>query len=98
MTFPSVSLGAWWVRDPWSAVPLAPRSRPDATPQTAPTTSVSDPADGAIPVIAISGVTVERVPELIAAGAHGGAVIGAIAGAPDPATATRAFLDALEGR
>ena len=55
-------------------------------------------ADVAIPVIAISGGTVERVPELIAAGAHGVAVIGAIAGAPDPATATRAFLDALEGR
>lgn len=49
-----------------------------------------------IPVIAIAGVTVERVPELLAAGAYGVAVIGAIAGASDPAAATRQFLRALE--
>jgi thiamine-phosphate pyrophosphorylase len=48
-----------------------------------------------VPVIAIGGVTVDRVAELRAAGAHGVAVIGAIASAPDPAVATRRFLDAL---
>lgn len=51
-----------------------------------------------IPVIAISGVTVDRVPELIEAGAYGVAVIGAISSSVDPAAATRGFLDALEGR
>ena len=48
-----------------------------------------------LPVIAIAGVTVERVPELLAAGAHGVAVIGAIANASDPGGATAGFLDAL---
>lgn len=51
-----------------------------------------------IPVIAIAGITVERVPEVLAAGAHGVAVIGAVAGAPDPAEATAAFLDTLGER
>lgn len=49
-----------------------------------------------IPVIAIAGITVERVPELLAAGAHGVAVIGAIAGADDPGRETRRFLTAIE--
>lgn len=51
-----------------------------------------------LPVIAISGVTVERVPELLAAGAHGVAVISAIADADDPAAETRRFLAVLEAR
>jgi thiamine-phosphate pyrophosphorylase len=50
----------------------------------------------AIPVIAIAGVTAERVPEVLAAGAHGVAVIGAVRGAPDPTQAVRRLLDALE--
>lgn len=49
-----------------------------------------------IPVIAIAGVTVERVPELLDAGAHGVAVIGAISDADDAALATEQFLRALE--
>jgi thiamine-phosphate pyrophosphorylase len=48
-----------------------------------------------LPVIAISGITVERVPELLAAGAHGVAVVRAIFDAPDVGEATHAFLDAL---
>lgn len=48
-----------------------------------------------VPVIAIGGITPERVPALLAAGAHGVAVIGAISRTADPARATRAFLDAL---
>jgi thiamine-phosphate pyrophosphorylase len=49
----------------------------------------------AVPVIAIGGVTAERVPELLGAGAHGVAVVSAISADPDPAAATRALLDAL---
>lgn len=48
-----------------------------------------------VPVIAISGVTVDRVPELLDAGAHGVAVIGAVWRAQDPGGAVRALLDAL---
>jgi thiamine-phosphate pyrophosphorylase len=44
---------------------------------------------GWAPVLAIGGITVDRVPEVIAAGAHGVAVIGAIAGASDPERAAR---------
>ncbi|MCC7076567.1 MAG: thiamine phosphate synthase [Acidimicrobiia bacterium] len=48
-----------------------------------------------IPVVAISGVTAGKVPELLAAGAHGVAVIGAVAGAPDRVAATAELLCAL---
>lgn len=47
------------------------------------------------PVIAIGGVTAERVRELRGAGAAGVAVISAIISAARPADATKAFLDAL---
>lgn len=49
-----------------------------------------------IPIIAISGITAERVPELLAAGAHGVAVIGAICRADDPTAATAAFVAAID--
>jgi thiamine-phosphate pyrophosphorylase len=49
------------------------------------------------PVIAIGGVTAERVASLRAAGAYGVAVIGAVSGAADPAAATRELLRALAG-
>jgi len=48
-----------------------------------------------LPVIAIGGITPERVPEVLRAGARGVAVISAIIGAESPADATRRFLDAL---
>lgn len=48
-----------------------------------------------VPVIAIGGITVQRVPELVAAGAHGVAVVAAVSEAADPAAATRALLQAL---
>jgi thiamine-phosphate pyrophosphorylase len=48
-----------------------------------------------VPVIAIAGVTAERIPELRAAGAYGVAVIGALSRAPDPAEAARKLSDAL---
>lgn len=50
-----------------------------------------------IPVIAIAGVTVARVPELLDAGAHGVAVIGAVAHAADPAVAVAELREAVGG-
>lgn len=49
-----------------------------------------------VPVIAIGGITPERVGEVRGAGAHGVAVISAILAAPSPAAATRRFLAALD--
>jgi len=49
----------------------------------------------AVPVIAIGGVTPERVAEVRTAGAHGVAAISAILSAESPAAATLRFLDAL---
>jgi thiamine-phosphate pyrophosphorylase len=51
-----------------------------------------------IPVIAIGGITVDLVPSLLAAGAHGVAVVAAVFGASDPAAATTALVRALEPR
>lgn len=48
-----------------------------------------------VPVIAIAGVTVERVPELLDAGAWGVAVVGAVFGAADPGGAVAEFLEVL---
>lgn len=45
-----------------------------------------------LPLVAIGGITEARLAEVLAAGADAAAVIGAIAGAPDPAQATRAML------
>lgn len=47
------------------------------------------------PVLAIGGVTPERVAEVLAAGAHGVAVVRGVWRAPDPAMAARAYLEAL---
>lgn len=49
-----------------------------------------------VPVIAIGGVTARHVPELLAAGVHGVAVVTAISDAPDPTRATRTLLQALD--
>ncbi len=48
-----------------------------------------------VPVIAIGGVTAAHVPDLLAAGVHGIAVVAAVSEAADPAAATRALLRAL---
>ena len=48
-----------------------------------------------LPVIAIAGITAQRVPELLAAGAYGVAVIGAVWNAEDPRGAIEGLLRAL---
>ncbi|MFY1617784.1 thiamine phosphate synthase [Micromonospora sp. WMMD736] len=48
-----------------------------------------------VPVIAIGGVTADRVPALRAAGAYGVAVVGAVSSAADPGRATTELLRAL---
>jgi thiamine-phosphate pyrophosphorylase len=50
-----------------------------------------------VPVLAIGGVNALRVPELIAAGAAGVAVMGGIMRAADPATEVRSLIAALRG-
>jgi thiamine-phosphate pyrophosphorylase len=54
----------------------------------------SDPVS--IPVLALGGVGPEHVPGLMAAGAHGVAVIRAITRASDPSAAMRAMIAALD--
>ncbi|MEX1162665.1 MAG: thiamine phosphate synthase [Nitriliruptor sp.] len=48
-----------------------------------------------VPIIAISGITADRMREVLATGAHGIAVVGAVVDAPDPGAATRELLDLL---
>ena len=50
-----------------------------------------------IPVLAIGGVTAERVPLLGGSGADGVAVISAVMAARRPANAARRLLEAVEG-
>jgi thiamine-phosphate pyrophosphorylase len=49
-----------------------------------------------LPLLAIGGITQERVGEVLVAGAHGVAVRGGIWDAGDPTAATRGYLKALE--
>jgi len=51
-----------------------------------------------LPVIAIGGITPERVADVLRAGAHGVAAISAILAAESPGDATRRFLEALDRR
>jgi thiamine-phosphate pyrophosphorylase len=50
----------------------------------------------AVPVLAIGGVTADRIPELLEAGAYGIAVVGAIAMSRDPAAAARRLVANFE--
>lgn len=50
---------------------------------------------GAVPVYAIGGMTPEQVPEVLAAGAYGVAVCGAVLGAADPEQAALRFHEEL---
>jgi len=49
-----------------------------------------------LPAVAIGGITSERVPDVLSAGAAGVAVISALFGASDPTSAARAIRDALD--
>lgn len=49
-----------------------------------------------VPVLAIAGITADRVPAVLRAGAAGVAVMGAVMHAPDPTAAARDLLDRLE--
>lgn len=49
-----------------------------------------------VPVIAISGITVDRVAEVMAAGVHGIAVVAAVSRSDDPGRATADLLAAIE--
>jgi thiamine monophosphate synthase len=49
-----------------------------------------------VPVLAIGGVTHERVPEILQTGAHGVAIIRAVWQAADPVHAARQFARLLE--
>lgn len=53
------------------------------------------PVLSGLPILAIGGVTLERVAELVAAGAHGVAVVGSVWDAPDPAAAAARFAEEL---
>ena len=48
-----------------------------------------------VPIVAIGGVTLDNVAQVVAAGAHAAAVIGAIEGAADPTAAGRAVAAAF---
>ena len=48
-----------------------------------------------LPLVAIGGITVENIGEVIKAGADGAAVISAIGAAPDPERATRQLVQAV---
>lgn len=54
-------------------------------------------ADCPVPVVAIGSITAERIPEVIANGAHGVAVLSAVLQADDPVAATRRCREALDG-
>lgn len=48
-----------------------------------------------VPLVGIGGITPENVAEVVQAGADGVAVVSAVCAAPDPAVATRRFLDVI---
>jgi thiamine-phosphate pyrophosphorylase len=48
-----------------------------------------------LPIVAIGGITLERIPEVRAAGADAVAVISSVAAAPDPAAAARTLVQVL---
>jgi len=86
--------GADWVT--YGPVYDTPSKRPYGAPQGV--DRLATVARGLrIPVVAIGGITPERVKECRAAGARGVAAISSILAADSPAAATRRFLDALRG-
>jgi thiamine-phosphate diphosphorylase len=70
------------------------QSKPDATP-VGPEMLKEITKDSSLPALAIGGVKVDKIEELVGAGAAGVAVISAIAGAGDPKAAAEALTNAL---
>lgn len=52
-------------------------------------------ATGILPVIAVGGIDLDRIPAVLSAGAHGVAVFGGVSRAPDPPTAAKEIATAL---
>lgn len=50
------------------------------------------------PVIALGGISLENVGQVMETGAHGVAVLRAVLGAPDPASVTRKMMERISGR
>ena len=83
--------------DYWSIGPcFATPSKRDAGPALGPAGfgAIARLAPEGVPVIGIGGITAATAPQIIAAGAVGVAVIGAVLSAPDPETAARALAAA----
>jgi thiamine-phosphate pyrophosphorylase len=52
-------------------------------------------AHSSVPIFAIGGITIERIPQVLATGAYGVAMISALSGASDPTQAARELLHQL---
>jgi thiamine-phosphate pyrophosphorylase len=72
------------------------RSKDDAGDPVGPARIADIRAAVRIPVVAIGGITVDRVPELMAAGADGVAVLSAVTRAKNMKTAAREFVKAVK--
>jgi len=72
------------------------RSKLDAGDPVGPQRVAEIRAAVGIPVVAIGGITLDRVPELVAAGADGVAVLSAVTRAKNMKTATRDFCKAVK--
>jgi hydroxymethylpyrimidine kinase/phosphomethylpyrimidine kinase/thiamine-phosphate diphosphorylase len=78
---------------------FATRSKADPAPPLGLPALAEICAASPLPVVAIGGITSPaRVADVLAAGAHGVAVLSGITQAPDPRAAAAAFAAALEGR
>lgn len=86
--------GAQWI---FAGTIYATPSHADRVPRGPGAVASARRASGGVPVLAIGGVTPERVAELAAEGAHGVAAIRGIWDAPDPREAAGRYLDALAG-
>ncbi|MFD2180769.1 thiamine phosphate synthase [Rhodoplanes azumiensis] len=84
-------LVAWAVAGP----AFATASKPGYGPPLGPAGVGAVAAVAAVPVLAIGGVTAAAVPDLVAAGAAGVAVMGAVMRAADPGGEIRSLLAAL---
>ncbi len=71
------------------------RSHPNGSPGGVALISRVTPVLPSLPLIGIGGVTAERAPDVLAAGAHGVAVIRAVWDASDPAAAVEGLLQAI---